>query len=195
MNIIDTEIPDDWLEGATLAWVTSVSDEASDGGRYSPVPRMDRPLQEWTFDVWNEEVVTVENLYHLCNGPANGFFARPKTRDGRYYIATAQALGTATGGTQLVQLKITRGQSIDILYPVAGTITVYANGIALTPVTHWTLGLLGVITVTGATIGQALTWGGQYKTPFQFVGERLTIDAQATVEMPTSVTIREIPVP
>ena len=193
MNIIDTEIPDDWLEGATLAWVTSVSDEPSDGGRYSPVPRMDRPLQEWTFDVWNEEVEAVENLYHLCNGPANGFFARPPVD--RYYIATAQSLGTATGGTQVVQLKITRGQDVDILYPVAGTITVYANGSPLTITTHWTLGSLGEITVTGATLGQALTWTGQYKTPFQFVDLRLTIDAQATVEMPTSVTIREIPVP
>lgn len=193
MNIIDTEIPSDWLEGATLSWVTSVSDEPSDGGRHSPVPRMDRPLQQWTFDVYKDEVVDVENLYILCNGPANGFFARPPIA--RYYTATAESLGTATGGTQAVQLEISRGQSIDILYPVAGTITVYANGTPLTITTDWTLGALGVITVTGATIGQALTWTGQYKTPFQFVDESLQIDAQATFEMPTSVTIREIPVP
>lgn len=192
MNIIDTEIPTSWLQGATLSWVTSVSDEPSDGGRRSPVPRQTRPLQQWTFDVWQDDVVTVENLYIQCNGPANGFFARPPLA--RYYLATAQALGTATGSAQLVQLKILRGQSIDIVYPVSGSITVYANGVALTLGVDWTLGALGVITVT-APAAQTLTWTGQYKTPFQFVDEELTIDAQATFEMPSSVSIREIPVP
>lgn len=188
MNIISTEIPSRWLEGATLNWVWNNADEKSDGGASVVVPRQTRPLQQWSFDVFQDDVVAVENLAILCNGSANGFFARPPID--RYYKVVGRALGVATGSLQTFQLTIIRGQTWNALYVDSTKTTVYGNGVALSG-GAWSI-TDGVLSVTG-TVGQTLTIDFQYKTPFKFVGDSLSIEASATFETPRNVTIEEIP--
>lgn len=192
MNILDIEIPNTWISGAELNWVASTANETSYGGVRAPVARQTRPLMEITFDVAFDDVVTIENLYILCNGPANGFFARPPIE--RYYKELAQSLGVFTGSPQAIQLTITRGQTWDARYIDGDTIVVYSNGVPITgsPLPYSINETTGVLTITG-TLGETGTIDFEYKTAFQFTEDTLQINLNANYEAPKSITILEIP--
>jgi hypothetical protein len=191
MNIIDVELPTTWLSGAQLSWVNSTADEVSDGGVRNPIARQSRPLQQWNFSIWNEDAITLEDIYFQVNGPANGFYARPPLL--RLYKVINQTIGHATGSAQVIQLTLTRGgRTWNMLDPVESTMIVYSNGAALTPTSDWTLASLGLLTVT-STIGHTLSITTEYKTRFKFLNDELTVDVQApAIETPQSATIQEI---
>jgi hypothetical protein len=191
MNIIDIELPNTWLSGATLSWVNSTVDDPSESGFRQPIARQSRPLQQWTFSVWCDDAIAFENYYFQVNGPANGFFARPPLL--RLYKVTDHTIGTATGSSQVIQLTLTRGgRTWDMLDPVESTMTVYSNGVALTPVTDWSLAPLGLLTVN-STAGHTLTITTEYKTRFKFLNDELTVDVQSPdIEMPQQAMIQEI---
>lgn len=83
---------------------------------------------------------------------------------------TGQSLGTAPSGTTAVQLKrsYTKGSVTrwrDITKPVAGTVTVYEDGVAK----EGTLDAgTGLFTPSTAWAGGVLTWSGEFDVPVRF---------------------------
>lgn len=191
MQLLSTEMPSDWLQGVRREWVTSVVREPSEGGVVEPVAQQIRPLLRFTVDVFQNNSEAMENLYIEANGPEMAFLCKcPLTRDHQMTAVPLGVNGTGAPG-QTIQLKIKRGQTWDAYYPIAGTITIYANGVAVSG-GDWTLGLLGSITGTFPS-GQALTATFQYKTKFGFLENSLvTVLQEETQQRPQQVAIEEI---
>lgn len=190
MQLLSTEMPTEWLEGARREWVTSVVREPSEGGVVEPVAQQIRPLLRFTVDILESNSEAMENLFVEANGPEMAFLCKcPLTRD---FQATAVPLGVnGTGSPQTIQLKIKRGQTWDAYYPIAGTITIYANGVAVSG-GSWTLGLLGTITGTFPS-GEALSATFEYKTKFGFTEQSMvTVLTLDHIQRPQQVAVEEI---
>lgn len=191
MEILSTEMPGRWLDGARREWATSVVVEPSESGIVEPVAQQLRPFLRFTFNADPRDSAALENLFIEANGPEKGFLCKaPLVRDHR---VTGVPIGTATGSAQALQLKIKRGQTWDMLYPIDGTITLYANATPLVQGTDWTLGLLGAVTVT-ATLGAALTIDADYKTAFRLLeNSQVTLLEKGVIQTVQQVSIEEIP--
>ena len=190
MELLTTEMPTSWLRGARREWVTNVVREPSESGVIAPVAHQTRPFLRFTLDINADYVAAMEDLFVEANGPEKAFLCKaPLPRD---HQATAVPLGVnGTGALQTIQLKIKRGQTWDAYYPIAGTITIYANAVAVSG-GAWTLGLLGSIAGTFPS-GQALTATFQYKTIFGFLENALvTLLEYGRLQKPQQVRIEEI---
>lgn len=115
--------------------------------------------------------------FHACKGALIGF----RFKDFTDYTATAEALGIAPAGSTPVQLVKTYGFGVaattrTIKKPVAGTVTVYQNGVAKAGTLDTTT---GIFTPTTAWTGSAvLTWSGEFDVPVRFASD----DFPATYE-------------
>lgn len=187
IQVIATELPSNWLNGARREWVTSVISEPSESGVRTPVAQQVRPFLRFTFDVSENYMAAMEDHYIEANGPEMAFLCQPPLA--RDHQATAVPIGTGTGASQSLQLMIRKGQSWAALYPIPGTITIYGNG---TPLVGWTLGLLGVVTGT-ATLGHAVTATFKYKTLFAYLENSfVTMMEYGSRQRPQQVRIEEV---
>lgn len=191
MQVLSTEMPTWWLDGARREWVTSVIRDPSEAGVVEPVAQQTRPLLRFTVDVDHENGEALENLFIEANGPEKAFLCQcPLERD--HYQSAAVTIGTATGSLQSMQLLISRGQTWGMLYPIDGTIIVYSNGTPLVQGVNWTLGALGLIAIT-STSGHAITARAKYKTRFGFLENSLTtVLDQGLRQTPQQVSFEEI---
>jgi len=98
-------------------------------------------------------------------------------KDWTDYTATAEAIGTATGAAQTLQLvkNYTFGSlSLQrvIAKPVADTVTLYADGVEIGSSVDTTTGIVSFI----ATVGAVITWSGEFDVPVRFDSDRLDFD-------------------
>lgn len=138
---------------------------------------------------------TVIDAFNVCRGRAYGF----RMRDYTDYTADKEPIGTATGTEQVIQLtkRYTFGgytYDYPIKKPVAGTVQVFANGVAISGIAVDTT--KGLVTLT-ATSGAALTWSGEFDKPVRFASDELTREPEARSEaggylLAADVTLQEI---
>jgi len=191
IEILDTELDVDWLQGAQITYVDSVVAEPSDGGVITPVGRQVRPLLQATFETW--DAAEVAAMFGTTRSGRKAFFIRPPVD--RYKKVTGAALGTATGAEQTFQLQISLGElTWNALYPVESTIIIYGNGVAISD-SAWTLGDDGEVTVDAAALtnGHSVTATFEYKTAVRFIEAQLEETIQ-TLYLQTiqTVTVREV---
>jgi uncharacterized protein (TIGR02217 family) len=118
----------------------------------------------------------VRDAHMACRGRLIGF----RFKDWTDYRAEAEPLGMGTGVEQTLQLiKTYSFGTIDftrkISKPVAGSVTVFANGIPSAVAVDYTTGL---VTVT-ASPGDVLTWSGEFDVPVRFDADRLDVEPLA----------------
>lgn len=89
--------------------------------------------------------------------------------------ATAQPFGLGDGTTLAWQLLRTAGGFAEPVYAVAGSPTVYLDGVAASP--QPTISALGLCTfATPPAAGKVLTWSGQYHWRCAFVRDEQEFD-------------------
>lgn len=191
MQILNSELIVEWVTGAQISYVGSVSAEVSDGGAVQPVSRQSRPLMQATFGTF--DIDDVWEMFGSTNFGVKGFMIRPPVD--RFKQVTRAPLGFSNGSSQTFQLQISLGSMVwSALYPVASTIVVYDNG---TPIlsSAWTLGSDGQLTLHAGAISasHAVTVSFEYMTAVRFVDPELqsTVPAKG-IQQIQSVTVREI---
>lgn len=128
-------------------------------------PRMEYSAPFTNISEANYELVL--NAFYVCGGMADGF----RFKDWDDYQATNEVLGVAPSGSTPVQLTKRYSFGIgtytrEIVKPVAGTVTVYQNGVAKAGTLDTTTGLF---TPTTAWTGSAvLSWTGEFDVPVRF---------------------------
>jgi len=101
-------------------------------------------------------------------------------KDWTDYQADQEVIGTATGDPQDLQLtkKYTFG-TIDltrtIKKPVAGTVTLYADGTEIGVAVDTETGIVSFV----ADAGTEITWSGEFDVPVRFDSDRLDLDPAA----------------
>jgi uncharacterized protein (TIGR02217 family) len=99
--------------------------------------------------------------------------------------ATNQSLGSGTGTQTLFQLQKSYGAGVEaylrpITKPVAGSVSIAVNGVALAPAGFSVDTVTGQITLTTPPAnGAAITAGFQFDTPVRFDIERLDLSIDA----------------
>lgn len=191
MEILDVEMPPDWLSGAKRMWITSTPYTESENGIIQPVEQQPRPLLHFTFDTVPEIMQELEDLFNLCNGPTRGFLCKPPLL--RDYLQIQGGIGTGTGSPTEYPLRVGRGIIWNITYPDEDTIIVYFDGVEQPPSPSvWTLGDEGLITVT-APNGADITVTFEYWTPFMFTEQSLETNlVTEDLQHVKSITIREL---
>ena len=109
-----------------------------------------------------EHHAEILNAFNACMGGAFSF----RLKDWTDYQAVDELIGVATGAEQVVQLaKLyefgTRNISRPIRKPVAGTVTLTANGVPIAATIDTTT---GEATFT-ATNGHVVRWSGEFDVP------------------------------
>lgn len=100
-------------------------------------------------------------------------------------VATNQLLGVGTGALTLFQLQKSYGAGAEaylrpIAKPVAGSVSVAVNGVALAPAAFSVNTVTGQVTLaTPPANGAAVTAGFQFDTPVRFDIERLDLSIDA----------------
>lgn len=131
----------------------------------------------------------VYNAFMALDGKHVGF----RFKDHNDYIGTSEALGTATGVEQVLQLKKhytfgSRTKTREIYKPVDGTVVVYANGVEIVSTTDSTTGL---VTCTAA-LGAALTADFEFDVPVRFDMDYLPWSHDAWKQMSTDLVLLEL---
>ena len=127
-----------------------------------------RPLHRFSGSFDRREEGVVEALLAAHNatyGAAAGF----RFKNCLDYEAVDEVIGTATGAVQSLQLVKnyvfgSASNAVMIRKPVAGTVQLKANGVAILSTTNTTT---GVVTFT-APAGQEITWSGEFDIPVSF---------------------------
>ena len=127
-----------------------------------------RPLHRFSGSFDRREEGVVESLLAAHNatyGAAAGF----RFKNWMDYQAFDEVIGTATGAVQSLQLVKnyafgSASNAVMIRKPVAGTVQLKANGVAILSTTNATT---GVVTFT-APAGHEITWSGEFDIPVSF---------------------------
>lgn len=153
-----------------------------------------RPKQQFTCPFQNisaEMAQILKGAFYVARGMAYGF----RFKDWADYTATNEPLGISPAGSTPVQLVKTyefgaEAYTRTISKPVAGTVTVRANG---SPVAGTLDATTGLFTPTGAWPGGAvLTWTGEFDVPVRFDTDILTLTIDNVDAMNGDVQLLEI---
>lgn len=122
----------------------------------------------WTREMRDELLA----VWMACEGPTYAF----RFKDHNDFDVTAQSLGTTPAGSTPVQLVKTytfgsRTHTRTITKPVAGTVTVYQNGVAKAGTLDTATGLFTPSTTW--TAAQPLTWTGEFDVPVRFASDEI----------------------
>lgn len=149
---------------------------------------------EWEFprQSWNlgygiqsgEDMDEIRAFFYVCFGKASGFRFKDWTD---YYIgfSAPQLIGTGDGAATTFQAyrKYTVGAYTfyrKITRLVAGTISVYVNGVLKTVTTHYTVNVdTGIVTFTGGNtppMGQIVAMQAQFDVPVRFDIDKLDVE-------------------
>lgn len=152
--------------------------------RSRPLYRFVAPYQ----DIDRGDHKLVIQAYNACQGMAHSF----RFKDWSDFEAEDQFVAIATGAPQTVQLKkyYTFGSLVTerkILKLVAGTYGLFA----ITPPTGVSFDAnTGMVTFTG-TIGQTITWSGEFDVPVHFGNDEMMWDYSNFEALTTDVTLEE----
>lgn len=120
--------------------------------------------------------IAVRGAHMACMGSAIAF----RFKDWADYRASGEAIGIGTGAQQTLQL--TKGYAFGpvtlqriIKKPVAGTVTLLADGVAIAATVDYTT---GQVTLT-ADADAVITWSGEFDVPVRFESDRLDVDPVA----------------
>lgn len=177
------------FQGAVLSLENSASRQEGDDGMVACVERWARRRRRWQLTYGTDSAELVETIFEVCGNSIGFLWVPPRTRD---YTATTQVLGTGNGvqtqfqlvkkvSTRNLSSTIVRSVQWNILYPLnnasapvrpdGAVVAVFLNG---TPTAAFTVGALGVITMTSPPgTGVAVSATFQYATPVQFLSETI----------------------
>lgn len=113
----------------------------------------------------------VIDAFNACMGGVFGF----RLKDHADYQAVDELVGVGTGSPQSIQLARlyefgTRNVSRPIRKPVAGTVSLTANGVPISSSVDTTT---GIVTFT-ATNGHVVRWSGEFDVPVFFSDDELS---------------------
>jgi uncharacterized protein (TIGR02217 family) len=146
------------------------------------------PLGRWQLsqDMYNKkETDYLINFFNTRMGRAVGF----RFKDWSDYKITLQpsspsntpnaGIATIISGTLLQLVRryqsLTRYVDTPVLKPVAGTVTLYRNGVPMAPGTFAVDTTTGLIQVQSGTAGAAWTWTGEFDKPVRFDTDKMDL--------------------
>lgn len=170
----------------------------TDGGYEVRNSRWEYPLFNFEFNLLpgdpngGDDLEEFIELFHAAGGCFNTF----KFRHWSDWDVTGQPIATASGGQTAFQLyrvyqrgAVTRYRKIT--RPVDGSVTVYANGVAIAGTVDLETGMFTANVAPGA--GVAITADFQFDIPVRFADDELEMVALMTeLDQPVSIVLNEV---